>query len=135
MRIFSLILLAVIIIGVAMLSTGSKQRIRIVGSSTVYPYVTIVAEQFGIGTEHPTPIVESTGTGGGFKLFCSGIGERFPDINNASRAIKDSEVELCAGNGITDIIELPIGYDGIVLANNIEGESFFLSKEDIFDSL
>lgn len=95
----------------------SEHRIHIVGSSTVYPFVTLAAEQFGRATEYKTPIVESTGTGGGFKLFCSGAGEGTPDLSNASRPIKDSERDQCAANGVTAITEIKLGYDGIALAN------------------
>ena len=79
---------------------NASEQIRAVGSSTVYPFLTVAAEEFGRSGANKTPIVESTGTGGGFKLFCSGVGENFPDISNASRAIKKSEVELCASNGV-----------------------------------
>jgi phosphate transport system substrate-binding protein len=97
---------------------SARDQIRIVGSSTVFPFSTAVAEQFGIKTEYPTPVVESTGSGGGLKLFCAGVGVEHPDITNASRAIKDSEIETCATNGVTEITEVKIGYDGIVLAND-----------------
>lgn len=96
----------------------ARDQIRIVGSSTVFPFSTAVAEQFGQSSDFPTPVVESTGSGGGLKLFCGGVGEEHPDITNASRRIKDSEVELCATNGVTDIIEVKIGFDGIVIANS-----------------
>lgn len=113
----------------------ARDQIRAVGSSTVYPFVTVAAEEFGRGTNYNTPIVESTGTGGGFKLFCGGIGEQHPDLSNASRAIKISEVELCAKNGISDIIEINIGYDGIVLANARGATQYELSKQQIFNAL
>ncbi len=95
----------------------ARDQIRIVGSSTVFPFSTAVAEEFGRTTKFKTPIVESTGTGGGIKLFCSGVGVQNPDIANASRRIKDSEVEQCAKNGVTEITEVKIGFDGIVFAN------------------
>ncbi len=108
--------------GVALaMATGAAQardQIRIVGSSTVFPFSTAVAEQFGQTSGFATPVVESTGSGGGLKLFCSGAGEDTPDITNASRRIKESEVETCAENGVTEIIEVKIGFDGIVLANS-----------------
>lgn len=110
-------------------------QIRIVGSSTVYPFSTTVAEQFGKTSSFKTPIVESTGSGGGLKLFCAGIGEAYPDITNASRRIKSSEVERCAKNGINDIIEVKIGYDGIVIANSMQAPQFDLSLQDIFLAL
>jgi phosphate transport system substrate-binding protein len=121
-----------------MATTGEVQardEIRIVGSSTVYPFSTVVAERFGRSTSYKTPVVESTGTGGGFKLFCSGVGEGTPDIANASRVIKSSETELCAANGVTDIVEVKIGYDGIVLANASDGFKYNLTTRDIFLAL
>ena len=118
----------------AMAQTG-RDYIYIVGSSTVYPFSTVVAERFGRGTEFKTPKVESTGSGGGLKLFCDGVGVDFPDITNSSRAIKQSEVETCAANGVTDIVEVKIGYDGIVIANAIGAESVNLSRADIFLAL
>jgi len=96
----------------------ARDEIRIVGSSTVFPFSTAVAEEFGQITDFKTPVVESTGTGGGLKLFCAGIGVAHPDIVNASRRIKHSEVENCAKNGVLEIIEVKIGFDGIVLANS-----------------
>lgn len=98
-------------------SAQARDQIRIVGSSTVFPFSTTVAEQFGKTSNFKTPVVESTGSGGGLKLFCSGVGVQHPDITNASRRIKQSEVDLCAKNGVSKITEVKIGYDGIVLAN------------------
>ena len=114
---------------------GAREQIHVVGSSTVYPFVTVVAEQFGQSGKFKTPIIESTGTGGGFKLFCEGIGESTPDIANASRPITDSEKKLCAKNGVTDIIEISIGYDGIVLAVKNGTLVLDLSKKAIFMAL
>jgi phosphate transport system substrate-binding protein len=94
-----------------------RDYISIVGSSTVYPFSIVVAERFGRATQFKTPKVESTGTGGGFRFFCAGVGVEHPDITNASRRITRSEVEQCARNGVTDIVEVKIGYDGIVIAN------------------
>ena len=113
----------------------ARDQINIVGSSTVFPFSTTVAERFGKNTEFKTPVVESTGSGGGLKLFCSGIGENTPDITNASRRIKASEVELCAKNGVTDIVEVKIGYDGIVLANSRASDVMRLTRKDIFLAL
>ncbi len=96
----------------------ARDQIRIVGSSTVYPFATAVAEQFGKTTNFKTPVIESTGTGGGFKLFCAGVGVDHPDITNASRAITKSEIETCAQAGVKEITEVKIGYDGIVVANS-----------------
>jgi phosphate transport system substrate-binding protein len=95
----------------------SRDQIRIVGSSTVFPFTTAVAESFGRGGKFKTPVVESTGTGGGMKLFCAGVGPAHPDLTNASRRIKKSEVEQCAANGVTEIVELEVGFDGIVVAH------------------
>jgi phosphate transport system substrate-binding protein len=95
---------------------SSGQQIQIVGSSTVYPFTTAVAERFGqANAAFKAPIVESTGTGAGMKLFCNGVGDQFPDFTNASRRIKKSEVESCAANGVKQIVELPIGIDGLAL--------------------
>lgn len=113
----------------------ARDQINIVGSSTVFPFSTTVAERFGKSTDFKTPVVESTGSGGGLKLFCAGVGEEFPDITNASRRIKSSEVELCASNGVTEIVEATIGFDGIVLANSTEAAQMNLSLRDIFLAL
>jgi phosphate transport system substrate-binding protein len=100
----------------------ARDQIRIVGSSTVFPFSTAVAEQFGKTTSFKTPVVESTGSGGGLKLFCAGVGVEHPDITNASRRIKASEVESCAANGVTSITEVRVGFDGIVVANSRAAE-------------
>ncbi len=110
----------------------ASDQIQIVGSSTVYPFVTVAAEEFGNSTDFKTPIVESTGTGGGLKLFCGGVGDAFPDMTNASRKIKTSEEELCAKNGVTGITEVKVGFDGIVLANAKAAEHYKLTKEQLF---
>ena len=114
---------------------SARDYISIVGSSTVYPFATVVAEQFGKTTQFKTPKIESTGSGGGFKLFCAGIGVEHPDITNASRAIKSSECENCAQNGVTDIVEVKIGYDGIVIANSKKTAPMKLTRKDIFLAL
>lgn len=114
---------------------ADRDQMKIVGSSTVFPFSTTVAERFGKSTDFKTPIVESTGSGGGLKLFCAGIGVDHPDVTNASRRIKASEVEKCSANGITDITEAKIGYDGIVIANSKEAENFDLTLNEIFMSL
>jgi phosphate transport system substrate-binding protein len=106
-----------------------------VGSSTVYPFATTVAEQFGKTSKFKTPKVESTGSGGGMKLFCAGSGIETPDITNASRRIKLSEYEKCQKNGVTEITEVKIGYDGIVLANSKETPQMSLTKKDIYLAL
>ncbi len=114
---------------------ANRDYIAIVGSSTVYPFATVVAEQFGKTTKFPTPKIESTGSGGGLKLFCAGVGVEHPDITNASRAIKKSEQEQCAANGVTDVIEVKVGYDGIVVANAKTAPQIKLTRKDLFLAL
>jgi len=121
-------------IGTAIAASG-RDYISIVGSSTVYPFATVVAEQFGKTTSFKTPKIESTGSGGGLKLFCAGVGVEHPDITNASRAIKKSEFEKCQANGVTGIIEVKIGYDGIVMANSKKTSPLKLTRKDIFLAL
>ena len=111
-----------------------RQHIHIVGSSTVYPFSATIAENFGYQDFYKTPIVEATGTGGGFKIFCSGIGFDYPDLVNASRRIQKSEISKCQENGIS-VGEIKIGYDGIVLANSIQGIDYNLTLEEIFFAL
>ena len=124
-----------LVTGGGAVADDSRDYISIVGSSTVYPFSTVVAEQFGRTSRFKTPKVESTGSGGGIKLFCAGVGTSHPDITNASRRIKASEVAQCAENGVADIIEVKIGYDGIVLANAIDSEQIELTRKDIFLAL
>ncbi|MEE8444692.1 MAG: PstS family phosphate ABC transporter substrate-binding protein [Alphaproteobacteria bacterium] len=113
----------------------AREQIRIVGSSTVFPFATTVAERFGKTTQFKTPVVEATGSGGGLKLFCAGVGVKYPDIANASRRIKQSEVDMCARNGVAEIVEVKIGYDGIVIANSKKARLFELTLRDIFLAL
>ncbi|MGD9409550.1 MAG: substrate-binding domain-containing protein, partial [Thiohalocapsa sp.] len=117
-------LLAVAVVSAATASTGALARdtINIVGSSTVFPFATAVAEQFGNTTDFPTPKIESTGSGGGMKLFCAGVGVEHPDITNASRRMKVSEFEQCQENGVDEVVEVKIGYDGIAMANSKESD-------------
>ncbi|PTQ12869.1 phosphate ABC transporter substrate-binding protein [Sphingomonas oleivorans] len=115
---------------------GARDQIRAVGSSTVYPFTTVVAEQFA--RKNPgfkAPIVESTGTGAGMKLFCAGVGAQHPDIENASRRIKKSELDDCVKNGVKDIVEVQIGIDGIVLAESKTGPQFKLTEADIYKAV
>ena len=115
---------------------SARDYISVVGSSTVYPFTTAVAEQFGkANASFKTPKVESTGTGGGFKLFCGGVGVQHPDISNASRAIKKSEIETCAKNGVTEIVEINIGFDGIVLASSKKNKPMPLTIKDLWLAL
>jgi len=114
----------------------ARDEIRIVGSSTVFPYTQAVAENFVNVTGAPSPIVESTGTGGGMKIFCGGIGEGFPDVTGASRAMKSSEFELCQSNGVTDISEALIGFDGLSIAISRAGDvDWNLSLKDVYLAL
>jgi phosphate transport system substrate-binding protein len=114
---------------------SARDYISIVGSSTVYPFATVVAEQFGKSTSFKTPKIESTGSGGGLKLFCAGVGVEHHDITNASRRIKQSEYETCVANGVKEIIEVKMGYDGIVLANSKKAAPLKLTRKDIFLAL
>ena len=113
----------------------ARDVISIVGSSTVYPFATTVAERFGKTSKFKTPKIESTGSGGGLKLFCSGVGVKHPDITNASRRIKKSEYDKCQENGVKDIVEVKIGYDGIVMANSKKAQQMNLTCKDIFMAL
>lgn len=130
----SLLLAAVATVALAG-AAEARDQIRIVGSSTVYPFSTAVAEQFGKMGKFKAPVVESTGTGGGFKLFCAGVGENHPDMSNASRAIKKSEVEDCVKNGVTEITEVKIGFDGIVLANSKAAPQMSITRKQLYLAL
>ena len=114
---------------------AARDYISVVGSSTVYPFSTVVAERFGRATGNPTPKVESTGTGGGMKMFCGGVGTNFADITNASRRIKAGEFADCQKNGVKDIIEVLIGYDGLVIANSLKASQYDLTLKDVFLAL
>lgn len=110
---------------------SARDQIKIVGSSTVYPFSSSVAEEFGATTSFPTPVVESTGTGGGIKLFCAGVDINTPDIANASRQMKASEFKMCQENGVTDITEALIGFDGIAIAQSSKVQGFNVTKEQL----
>jgi phosphate transport system substrate-binding protein len=110
----------------------AREQIKIVGSSTVFPFSTAVAERFGQTSGSATPVVESTGTGGGMKLFCAGVGEQHPDITNASRRIKKTELEECARNGVKEVTEVEIGFDGIVLATSKKHAPLALTEKEIW---
>jgi len=127
----SALILAAICSSISVAATA-REYISVVGSSTVYPFATVVAERFGKSSSFATPKIESTGSGGGLKLFCSGVGTSFPDVTNASRRIKSSELEGCIANGVKDVIEVQIGFDGIVLANSVR---YSLTLRDIFLAL
>ncbi|HEY9039070.1 MAG TPA: substrate-binding domain-containing protein [Roseovarius sp.] len=123
--------------GVAVTTTVAfaRDNVQVAGSSTVLPYAAIVAEAFGENFDFPTPVVESGGSSAGLKRFCAGVGDNTVDIANSSRAIKPSEVDACAENGVTDIIEVRIGYDGIVFASDINGNSFAFTPADWYMAL
>jgi phosphate transport system substrate-binding protein len=131
----SVLVIFLLILAIGVSQAMARDYISIVGSSTVYPFATVVAEQFGKTTGFKTPKIESTGSGGGLKLFCSGVGVEYPDMTNASRRIKQSEVDLCGKNGVKEIIEIKIGYDGIVLANSKKVKPLTLSRKEIFLAL
>ncbi len=113
----------------------ARDYIAVVGSSTVFPFATTVAENFGRKGTFKTPKIESTGTGGGIKLFCAGVGVDNPDIANASRRIKDSEFDQCVAKGVTEILEVKIGYDGIAIASSKKAKAMDLSLKDLFLAL
>jgi phosphate transport system substrate-binding protein len=129
------IVAALVVATVGVVQAQQRDSISIVGSSTVYPFATVVAEKFGKAGSFKAPKIESTGTGGGFKLFCGGVGIQHPDISNASRAIKASEFEACQKNGVADIVEVKIGYDGIVVANAKKAPALKLTSKDLFLAL
>ncbi|MEO1581057.1 MAG: substrate-binding domain-containing protein [Pseudomonadota bacterium] len=124
----------VVFCGAATAQEG-RDYIEIVGSSTVFPFSTVVAERFGRRSQFKTPKVEATGSGGGFKLFCNGIGVSYPDITNSSRRVKASELKLCASNGVFDVVEVKVGYDGIVMANAVGEERMALTRRQIWLAL
>ncbi len=133
-KIKTLLASTILVTSLSSMAAG-RDYISIVGSSTVYPFATVVAERFGKSTNFKTPKIESTGTGGGMKLFCKGIDVNTADITNASRRMKASEFEMCHKNGVTDIVEVLIGYDGIVVANAIKSPKFALTRKDLFLAL
>jgi len=128
--------ISALVLATAASAAAARDQIRVVGSSTVFPYTQAAAENFANATGMPAPVVESTGTGGGMKIFCEGVGENFADLTGASRAMKKSEYALCVGNGVTDITEVLIGYDGLSLAVSRDtGFAWALTKEQIFKAL
>ena len=135
MKRMSVALAALVGLAVTAGAAEARDQIHIVGSSTVFPFTTAVAESFGKAGKFKTPVVESTGTGGGMKLFCSGVGEDTPDITGASRKIKDSEIETCKKAGVDKITEILIGYDGITFSNSKSGPVVDLTRKQIFQAL
>jgi len=126
---------ALAIAAVSATAAAARDQVQVAGSSTVLPYASIVAEAFGENFEFPTPVVESGGSSAGLKRFCEGVGENTIDIANASRQIREREIAACAENGVTDIIEVRVGYDGIVFASDIDGNSFEFTPEDWYKAL
>jgi len=122
---------ALVLVGANFSMAEARDQIRIVGSSTVYPFASYVAEEFGATTKFKTPVIESTGSGGGLKLFCAGAGMDSPDITNASRRIKAKEIKLCAENGVKEITEAVIGYDGITVAQSKETAPISLTRKEL----
>jgi len=125
---------ALLLVGASAHAAEARDTISVVGSSTVYPFSSTVAEHFGKNGKFKTPVVESNGTGGGFKLFCAGVGPQTPDINDASRPMTDAEKTLCAGNGVKAVQEIRIGYDGIVVAS-AKGASFDITREQLYKAI
>ncbi|OYW59356.1 MAG: phosphonate ABC transporter substrate-binding protein [Rhodobacterales bacterium 32-66-7] len=113
----------------------AREQIQVTGSSTVLPYATIVAEAFGENFDFPTPVVEGGGSGAGRKKMCEGVGENTVDIANSSSRISQSDIDLCASNGVTEIMEVRFGYDGIVFASDVNGPAFALTPSDMFNAL
>ena len=128
-----LILTILLAVGVASVAQA-REQISITGSSTVYPFSTVVAERFG-ETGFKTPVVESTGTGGGMKIFCKGIGTHTPDITNASRKIKAKEIKLCKENGVTEIDQVIVGLDGIAFVQNGEQKQVNFTRAQIWEAM
>jgi phosphate transport system substrate-binding protein len=127
---------ALAIAAVSATSAAARDQVQVAGSSTVLPYASIVAEAFGENFDFPTPVVESGGSSAGLKRFCQGVGTEHTDIANASRQIREKEIKACAENGVTDIIEVRIGYDGIVFASQFDGPAYTaFSQSDIFNAL
>jgi len=131
--------LAILASGVIVLAgcnpNDGRDRVAVVGSSTLFPFSAAAAEQFSARGRFKTPRVESTGTGGGFAIFCRGLGPGFPDISNASRQIKKGEFETCQKNGVTEVVEIKIGYDGIVIANSKAATPVTLTKQEVYQAL
>ncbi|NRB02102.1 MAG: substrate-binding domain-containing protein [Rhodobacteraceae bacterium] len=127
---------ALAIAAISATTAAARDQVQVAGSSTVLPYASIVAELFGDNTDFPTPVVESGGSSAGLKRFCQGVGTEHTDVANASRKIRDKEIKACAENGVTDIIEVRIGYDGIVFASQKSGPAYTaFTQSDIFNAL
>jgi phosphate transport system substrate-binding protein len=129
------LLLAASLLALAASPSFARDQIRIVGSSTVYPFATVVAEAFAKSTGMKTPVVESTGTGGGIKLFCAGVGEDKPDFVNASRKMKRAEFEICKQNGVDEIVEFKLGFDGLTVSSAVGGPDVNFTRKQLFLAL
>ena len=126
---------AVALLAASTVVASARDQLQIAGSSTVLPYATIVAEAFGEQGEFKTPVVEGGGSGAGRAALCKGVGEDTIDIANSSSKIKQSDVDTCAANGVTDIMEIRIGYDGIVFASDIAGPDFALTPSAVYSAI
>ncbi len=126
---------AIAITAVSVTTAYARDNVQVAGSSTVLPYASIVAEAFGENFDFPTPVVEGGGSGAGRKKMCEGVGPNTIDIANSSSRIKQSDIDLCASNGVTEIIEVRFGYDGIVFASDINGPSFAFTPADWFNAI
>ncbi len=126
---------SVLALAAAATAADARDQLQIAGSSTVLPYATIVAEAFGENADFPTPVVEGGGSGAGRKKMCEGVGENTIDVANSSSRIKQSDIDLCKENGVTDIMEVRFGYDGIVFASDIDGADFALTPADIYNAI
>ncbi|MBK5947240.1 phosphonate ABC transporter substrate-binding protein [Rhodobacter veldkampii DSM 11550] len=135
MKTMKLAVSALAIAAVSATAAAARDNVQTAGSSTVLPYATIVAEAFGENFDFPTPVVESGGSGAGRKKLCEGVGENTIDIANSSSRIKQSDIDLCAQNGVTEIMEVRFGYDGIVFASDINGPEFAFTPADWFNAL
>lgn len=126
---------SVLALAAAATAADARDQLQIAGSSTVLPYATIVAEAFGENFDFPTPVVEGGGSGAGRKKLCEGVGENTIDIANSSSRIKQSDIDLCTANGVNEIMEVRIGYDGIVFASDVNGADFALTPSDVYLAL
>ena len=129
------LLVIAFIMSLMTITSYARDQINIVGSSTVYPFSTVVAERFGKSGKFKTPVIESTGTGGGMKLFCKGIGVNTPDMSNASRKIKSKEIKLCKDNGVTDITQVIVGLDGIAFTSSVKGKEYNFTKKHLWQAM
>jgi len=129
------LVLIALIMSLMTITSYARDQINIVGSSTVYPFSTVVAERFGKSGKFKTPVIESTGTGGGMKLFCAGIGVNTPDMSNASRKIKSKEIKLCKNNGVTDITQVMVGLDGIAFTSSVKGKEYNFTKKHLWEAM